>query len=907
MSFKKYLAYSASAGSGKTFALAARYVSLLFLGESAGSILAATFTNKAAAEMRERVVDSLLTLGNKSNEPFLNAVSAETGLSEDLIMEKQPEVLEKFLSGKSHIVTLDGFFSSILHSTSLEIGLDPSFVTREVGDDTLEETFLEEVDIGGALTELVNLSLLVEDRRFGKIFSLMESFYKADPLLPKMERVSAKSGNVEKIEAIKQALVIKLVENKATPRAVKLFEAEGVKKLSEKNLFEKENLADHSWYKKVCNDEIEGLYRDLKDELKKWFEWKEDQVISNLGRVYDYFKNATITSAKTSGVLTFDDLAYFTYRVLYENDVKDFLYFKLDAKFKHILLDEFQDTSSLQFILLKPLIDEIFAGGEENTFRSFFYVGDTKQSLYRFRGGTEQLFDKVSEEFGVEIKHMDTNYRSDAVLVDQVNLWFNGVMHDYKNQKSRVGAAEGFVKVIEDENIVEKAISEAKSLVAKGVDENSITFLVNTNKEGQAVQEACEEKGIKTRLKTSSSLKFTPRIASLVAMVKYLVRGNKLDALPMLNEIGIELRDADLSWYKQEMTPLVTLNRLISLLGFFDGDLNVLKLLDFSSQYTDNSEFVEEFEKSRISVTSNTIEGAQIMTIHGSKGLEFDYVIILDRLGRANSNKNPILNKFNESLHIERIMYKSKGRENFDSEYARELEKNKEQEKKDRKNTLYVALTRAVKGMIVVKKEKSIFDEIGMTEIERGEIKTSKRKKPEVSKQKKEKTILKDYGRQRVAGKTEAETSDREAAFFGTVLHYTMEVMEGFILENIPDAINLTKIEYGERVSKDELEDIANRIETLFTETEFVRLNRGMNISKEIPLSFNGELKQIDLLSEGKNTSIIFDYKTSIKFKEKGVEQVSGYVEAIKKISGKEAEGYLVFLTKDKVSLVKVA
>jgi len=107
MSFKPYLAYSASAGSGKTFALSVRYISLLFMGESPSSILAATFTNKAAAEMRQRVVDSLRNLGD--NDAFLGAVCVESGLSKEELFRKQPEVLATFLSQTSYIVTLDSF------------------------------------------------------------------------------------------------------------------------------------------------------------------------------------------------------------------------------------------------------------------------------------------------------------------------------------------------------------------------------------------------------------------------------------------------------------------------------------------------------------------------------------------------------------------------------------------------------------------------------------------------------------------------------------------------------------------------------------------------------------------------------------------------------------------------------
>ncbi|PTB83346.1 recombinase RecB, partial [Sulfurovum lithotrophicum] len=172
------------------------------------------------------------------------------------------------------------------------------------------------------------------------------------------------------------------------------------------------SLGEHSWFKKVANDEIEGLYAYLKIELAKWAEAREVIVLQSLFKIYDYYRNANISTAKASGVLSFDDLTYFTYRLLHESISKEFLYFKIDSKFKHILLDEFQDTSTLQFLLLQPLIDEIFSGHGQSEFKSFFYVGDTKQSLYRFRGGVEELFDKVAERYGVDILPMDTNYRS---------------------------------------------------------------------------------------------------------------------------------------------------------------------------------------------------------------------------------------------------------------------------------------------------------------------------------------------------------------------------------------------------------------------------------------------------------------------------------------------------------------
>ena len=663
MSFKPFLAYSASAGSGKTFALSVRYISLLFMGESSNSILAATFTNKAAAEMRQRVVDSLRHLGE--NEAFLQAVSAESGLSKEELFAKQPEVLAKFLASSSYIVTLDSFFSSILRSASLELGLEPDFVTKEQGTDALEKHFLDEVEANGLLSNLVKLAMDIEDKRFNKIFDLMQNFYKVDPLLPQLkEKDLILSRQEEKCEMLRLEMIRALQSASAAVRCINQFETKSIKALFSKKLFEKETLGEHSWFAKVANEEIEGVYVTLKEALFKWSQAKESIVLKNLFNIYNYYRNANIASAKSTGVLSFDDLTYFTYRLLYESMSREFLYFKIDSKFKHILLDEFQDTSTLQFLLLQPLIDEIFSGHGQSEFKSFFYVGDTKQSLYRFRGGVEELFDKVAERYGVKIEQMDTNYRSAKNVIKQVNRWFEPVFDAYVSQKAnglkRNGKeVYGFVEVLETEELVNEAVAQAKRLLALGVNVDKIAFLVNTNKDGQVLQEACAHEGIETLLKTSSSIKNLPKIAAMAAMCEYLFFGEKIDAQAMLLKVGKRLDEVDVSWFKPFMSPLQVIDRLVREFGYFDDDLNVLKLLEFASSFSDIPTFIEEFQTSSISVASNSVHGAKIMTIHGSKGLEFEYVILLDKLTGQNADKSTLLYAYDETLHIDTMFYRN--------------------------------------------------------------------------------------------------------------------------------------------------------------------------------------------------------------------------------------------------------
>ena len=185
MSFQPKLAYSASAGSGKTFALSVRYLSLLFLGEEPSNILAATFTNKAATEMKQRVISLLIHLEDKEAE--LSKIAQETGFSKEEILQRQPKVLENFLSSTNYIVTLDSFFSSILRSASLYIDIEPDFVTREIDPLQKEKNFLDEVQANSLLHQLVKLAMNIEDKRFLKMFDLMQNFYKIDPLLPEVD------------------------------------------------------------------------------------------------------------------------------------------------------------------------------------------------------------------------------------------------------------------------------------------------------------------------------------------------------------------------------------------------------------------------------------------------------------------------------------------------------------------------------------------------------------------------------------------------------------------------------------------------------------------------------------------------------------------------------------------------
>jgi exodeoxyribonuclease V beta subunit len=467
------------------------------------------------------------------------------------------------------------------------------------------------------------------------------------------------------------------------------------------------------------------------------------------------------------------------------------------------------------------------------------------------------------------------------------------------------------VEVVESEELIDEAVKQAKRLLDLGVNGDDIAFLVSTNKDGQTLQEACQHEGIEVLLKTSSSLKNMPKIAALVAMTEYLFFGEKIDAQAMLLNIGKSLDEVDVSWFSAFMSPLQVVDKLVREFGYFDDDLNVLKLLEFASNYNDIPTFVEEFETSSIAVASNTIHGAKIMTIHGSKGLEFEYVILLDKLTRKNSDKSALLYHYDESLHIDKILYRTKGRENFDAEYADIMEERKVASAKDSMNVLYVALTRAVEGMIVIRKPKdSIFDALGMEVMSVGELRealpTSKSLVPELVEGEEAKVTITNYGTQETPEREDETEKDYEAILFGTALHYALEMLGAFDEVSVSVAMTALQNKYGQQLTQQSIAEIEKRVNALVANSEFQALLVGAIIRKEQSLSFEGELKQIDLLLEYEDYNLVIDYKSSKKYGLKHQSQVRYYKKAIANITGKRTEGMVVYLLSDGVNLEQI-
>ena len=165
---KKYLAMKASAGSGKTFALTVRYITLMLKGANPSSILALTFTNKAANEMSERVFKTIKTLGE--DETYLEQISLTANLSKEQVLEKKELLLESFLNSELSIYTIDKFVNKILREFSGYLGISDDFNIKEDDLEKLSYHFLKSLELK-EFEELIDFSYN-ESKKFSSIFDL---------------------------------------------------------------------------------------------------------------------------------------------------------------------------------------------------------------------------------------------------------------------------------------------------------------------------------------------------------------------------------------------------------------------------------------------------------------------------------------------------------------------------------------------------------------------------------------------------------------------------------------------------------------------------------------------------------------------------------------------------------------
>ncbi len=627
------------------------------------------------------------------------------------------------------------------------------------------------------------------------------------------------------------------------------------------------------------------------------------------------FKEFKSTFNKNKNYLEFNDISNLVYELLSSDKVNNkFLYFRLDSKFSHILMDEFQDTSLLQYKIIEPMIKEIMSGNE-NEFKSFFYVGDIKQSIYRFRGGKRELFDYVANDNELlEVEVLNTNYRSSENIISYVNSLFNNLpAYEYHDQLSiRKG---GYVEVLEDVALDEEekfinVAAKIASLIKEGVNSNDIAILTYTNADVLSLYYYLKEKfpSLKITTEMTSKLINQENVQAVINAIKYVyfkedIYKENLNALignKVLSKINLSF-DLEKKSVQELVYKISTYLKII--------DENIIKFIDVCSVYNNIVDFVYEVDKMDAIMENSESSGLQILTIFKSKGLEFNTVLMLDRIKRKNIDKSSLLFEY-DSVNLNNIYYKIKGYENYNEDYSNALIKEKKLSLEDEINILYVALTRAKNNMIIFKKIKSsVFDILNMGVSKQGVIIESINASKNYEKSEKVSYTALDLGTQekQISKEKDTDKNRLHSKYFGIATHFCLEMMNEFNLENLDECINIAKTRFSNFLNENDFVDIKNRITLLIQNDKFSSLIINSQFISEQSLVFNGEIKILDLLLYKDNKYYIFDYKTTKDKSNEHIKQVSYYKKAISEIfKSEEVYSYIVYLKEKEVLIDEV-
>jgi ATP-dependent exoDNAse (exonuclease V) beta subunit len=901
---KPYLALEASAGSGKTFALSVRYLSLLFMGAHPQKIVALTFTNKAASEMKTRIFETLKHLEAKDE---LEAICRQTGRSKEAILAQKEHVMHLLLQADIKISTLDAFFALILRHFSLHLGIQSDFsVGQKAMNEALKERFIQICKRKNLYRALLALSL-GEDKKLNDIFEILDVLYQKKSEIDLNRLPKATFPVIEPLLKRLEAMRNVFEQKGLGQSALKTFEASDLREMLSKKYLEREDFG-YWHYKKYTDETLDALLRDFKRALHTFVNEKEAYVLGELGALLGAYEESIQSVIQSFGELRFDDVTNLLYRLLRREIDRDFLYFRLDGAIEHLLIDEFQDTSIVQFEILLPLIEEIRSGQGVQENKTLFFVGDVKQSIYRFRGGAKELFGYAKRSLSLECEALDTNYRSRFHVVDFVNQTFSNRIKGYEPQKVAKDEQSGYVRVCLSETIEEELKNALEQLISQRVEPKDIAVLVHTNKDAQRFKAYIEEHFPSLHVRLEATLKLTQvvSIRMLISLLKYLYFHDELYKAEFLSLRGHTWEEA-LDWREWDMNvaPLLLLSRLMKRFELFDGSHDMLSFLEAASRYEDMESFLFALEELSDEAKSEDKEGLRVLTVHKSKGLEFEHVIVCDRLGKENNRSDTLLFDYNE-VSVQGVYVNMAGRETIDPLYAKAKERERALQDEDRLNALYVAFTRAKRSLIVCAKEQnSVFSMLDISPpCEIGSIDASH--KAHTSLVEPVSVFLpRHYGAQDVSKTEEIPSEAMGAMAFGTAQHYLLEMLDAFNIDALKRAYIALQNRFAPLLDEQSMQMLYRRGEHLVTCKDFLSLIEGAKLYKEQPIFYKNERKQIDLLLERDDRWVIIDYKSSTKDAPKHHAQVAQYQEALQQMVDKPVEAYICYLRNDGVTLEK--
>ena len=828
--------YKASAGSGKTFTLASEYITLVVKNpQDYRSILAVTFTNKATQEMKTRILSQLYGIAHSlpDSEAYYEQVRMKTGFSEQTIRENAAKALSLLTHhyNEFRVQTIDAFFQSVLRNLARELNLTAN-LRVDLNDEQVEAQAVDELinsleegeEVLNWIRDYIDKNIeddkgwnvISQIKDFGK--NIFKDFYK-DHKTELDNRFSDESFCNDFITDLRERRT--RILNRLNEHAKQMYKKIRDANLDNPNLFNRGANGLLSHIIKLTkgtpsNDPTPQYVQSCIDSADKWpaskcpakeraaiIELASASLCSDLKILNDYrindwkeYQSCNLTLKHLSQLRLLhaiseavDEINKDTNRFMLSNTqsllctlMKDsdtpFVFEKMGAYLKHIMIDEFQDTSTIQWNNFRKLLDNCMAQVDSHN----LIVGDVKQSIYRWRQGDWKLLNNIEHEFTkeqIKIEPLDTNYRSEENIIRFNNAFFKQavlqtvkelesegiqgateLVEAYKEieQKPRKDNGKGCVRIklfrYDSKNasdykqkILNELIENIRQLLDQGYKQKDIAILARSKTVIPDIVDSFQNIDTNVSLVSDEAFRLDASLAvnviiealrllthphdkltesKLVKLYQQQVikTGKDINVL-FVGKNSTELKSFLPSGYIDKFESLSRLSlidlvdeiySLFSLDSLEGQSAYVCTFYDTLNEYlrdhpADIDDFIEEWEDTLSSNTiqSDEVDGIRLITIHKSKGLEYDNVLIpfCDwKLEKTNGItiwcSGDDKEKPYGELPLIPVDYSSKMLGTvFEDDYKEEHLQNTV----DNMNLLYVAFTRAGKNLFITGKK----------------------------------------------------------------------------------------------------------------------------------------------------------------------------------------------------------
>lgn len=722
---EKFQIIDASAGSGKTSSLASNVIFKILTGheDSYKKVLALTFTNNSANEMKKRILEELKQI---SIQPSKSRVFQSSGLGKffttNSIKRRAKRILNKILHNFSffQVSTIDKFNHRLIRSFSNDLALSYDFdlvIERDEFSDKLIDKFFNDLEKDSFLSDLI-IKYANDKHHDNKSWDVGFDLKKLLDIIwdeNNYNFVSNKKMDKDSFNEIKKVLQSRLNKNlktiqktsldieykissidqssfsfSALPKLLKQIRSINLKNVNTDKVLKR--LDNNTLIKKdKANSETAQLVAEISPDIIKMNSMIQAQkTYSNLYQnltlnylIYNIVNYSRKFQDENNLLLISDFNSLITENI--SDQPAPFIYEKIGTKYNNYFVDEFQDTSELQWKNLIPLTSHALTNEEINgDGGNLFLVGDPKQSIYRWRGAKPETFTnlKVTNPFYIKPKtnKLGSNYRSFSNIVDFNNQFFQNnskvlnikavdsiygkLDQNYLEKKNGGYLSINFIKPVKkdyDERSSEKVLGIIKHKEKQGFNLSDIAILCRTNKECNIISDFLIKKNMKVNSEELLALSESQEVLFVLDIIRLLFNKNDLNAKKnILKFLSIKNgKENKYEYIKKRMEfsaekifdKLLNINyeraskanlysaceKITSSVSFLeDAKMQVSFLLDeiYNFSYSKNSyaqSFVDYWDTKKEKLKVNLIEetnAVKVLTIHKSKGLEFPIVIL---------------------------------------------------------------------------------------------------------------------------------------------------------------------------------------------------------------------------------------------------------------------------------------